>query len=268
MFEQPLDHTLVVVAERQDVIQRGEAGLLTFLLHVLELLPLELVVLDGAPVVAGVVHRETGRERAVNPYDQRVHAGTASPVMEIAFDELLHLRQALHRIHHFVAGVLLVDQPVNQFSNHRMVFFADERRVAFVMLERRLLGHRRLANVIVSRDTVVVRQLGQTPHVFQIVAADIDVQETRVAVLVLLLHHVVEVGADGHHRLRQSAARHIVPCIDCEIDGRNAGIGDFVDHLRPQQTAIGGQVNPEPLLRGVIDDFVGEVWTQQRLAAH
>ena len=68
-------------------------------------------------------------------------------------------------------------------------------KVGFVyeVLEVRLLGHRRLANVIVGRDAVVVRQLGQLPHIVHVVAADVDVEEHRVAVLVLLLHQVIEV---------------------------------------------------------------------------
>ncbi len=74
--------------------------------------------------------------------------------------------------------------------------------------------------------------------------------------------------ADRHHRLRQSSAGHVVPGIDRKIDHANAGIGDLIDHLRPHQPAIGRQINPEALLRRVVDDLVREVGTQQRLATH
>src|ERR1700748_1573024 len=62
----PVDYTAIVIAERQDVVQRREAGRLPLLLHLLQLLRIELVVLNRSPVIAGRVHREAWRQCAID----------------------------------------------------------------------------------------------------------------------------------------------------------------------------------------------------------
>src|SRR5215471_681662 len=94
--EQPLDHALVVVAPGKDVVQRREAALLALLLHFFQLRGVELVILNGAPVVSRGVHGEARRERAIHAHDQRIVSGAASPVVQVAVDEVLHLCQALY----------------------------------------------------------------------------------------------------------------------------------------------------------------------------
>src|SRR5215472_1909959 len=138
LFEHPADDPAVVVTEGKNVIQRREATLLAFLLHLFELLRVELVVLDGSPVIAGGVHRETRSESAIHTNDQRVVAGTAVPVLQVAVDEVLHLGQALDRVHHVVTGLLLLNQPIDKLCYRRMVFFTDERWIRIQMLEMRL----------------------------------------------------------------------------------------------------------------------------------
>ena len=69
LFEEVLDHALVVVTPAQNVIQRRKAMRLTALLLMVELFSIKFVTSDDAPVVARRVHRKAGRQRAVNPDD-------------------------------------------------------------------------------------------------------------------------------------------------------------------------------------------------------
>ena len=57
-----LDHARIVVAIRQIMIERREAMALAGLLHVLELLTIEMEFVDIAPVVGGRIHGKTGRD--------------------------------------------------------------------------------------------------------------------------------------------------------------------------------------------------------------
>ena len=69
LLEEIFDNTLVVVAPAENVVQRRKTvGLAGFLL-VVELLGIELMISDYAPVVARGVHREAGRECTIDPDD-------------------------------------------------------------------------------------------------------------------------------------------------------------------------------------------------------
>src|SRR5437879_11239190 len=63
----------------------------------------------------------------------------------------------------------------------------DEGIVSFVMLEVLLLNHGRSVDVIIRGDAVFVRNLCQLLHILNIIiATNVDVEEDRVSVLVLL----------------------------------------------------------------------------------
>src|SRR2546423_9972233 len=68
----PLEDALGVVAVGEDVVAGRKTVLRALLLHLVELLMVELRVLNRAPVVRRRVHGKAGRERAVGPYDERV----------------------------------------------------------------------------------------------------------------------------------------------------------------------------------------------------
>jgi hypothetical protein len=57
--------------------------------------------------------------------------------------------------------------------------------------------------VVVSCDAVVAGYLGKLSYIVQVIAADIDVQEDRVAVSILLADEVIEMLTDGNQGLRQ-----------------------------------------------------------------
>src|ERR1017187_5728419 len=96
--------------------------------------------------------------------------------------------------------------------------------------------------------------------------ADVDVKKDAVAILILLPDQVVEVRADGNHRLRQSGFD--IPGVHRDVEGGNTSVGQLIDYLRAQQPAVGRQIDPEILLGGVIDDLVGEVGAKERFTAH
>src|SRR5215471_3042160 len=50
LLQQPLDHAGIVVAETDNVVQRGEAVRLAGFLHFVQLAHFEFRILDGAPV--------------------------------------------------------------------------------------------------------------------------------------------------------------------------------------------------------------------------
>src|SRR5215469_11810866 len=75
LLEQPSDHTGVVVAVADDVVQSREAMRLAGLLHLLQLFPFKAGLLRRSPIVIGCVHRKTGGEGAIGTYDQRILAG-------------------------------------------------------------------------------------------------------------------------------------------------------------------------------------------------
>ncbi len=128
----------------------------------------------------------------------------------------------------------------------------------------RLFHHGRFVDMERDGDAVIVSDRRKFLHVFDIRAADVGVEEKCVAIPVLAFHKIVEMRAHMLEGLRQ--ARFLFDSIDREIDRGDSGVGEPVDYRRLQQTGIRGQVNPEVLLRGIIDDFVHEIRPQERLS--
>ena len=115
-------------------------------------------------------------------------------------------------------------------------------------------------------DTNVVSDLSKLPDVLQVNARDVDVEENAEIVNVLLLDQVIEIRPDRLECLRQLLA--IGDRIHREIEGGHAGIGQPVDDLGARQTAVGGHIDPEALLHGVVGDFVRKIRPEQNLASH
>src|SRR6266850_4560985 len=88
----PPDHASVVIHVADDVVQCGEAMQLALLLHLAELMLIELRLSDNAPVVSRGVHGEAGRQRAVRTDDYSVAASAAAPRRDVSAQELLHLK--------------------------------------------------------------------------------------------------------------------------------------------------------------------------------
>jgi hypothetical protein len=57
--------------------------------------------------------------------------------------------------------------------------------------------------VIVGRDAVVVRNLSEFLHIVHVVAADVDIEHHRVAVVMLPLHEIFKVRTNGIECFRQ-----------------------------------------------------------------
>ena len=112
LLKEPLHYAGGVVAVRHIVAQGGEAVGLATLLHFGELLEIELLIFNGAPIVFGVVHREAGSEGAVRADDKPVLTGAATPVLANTAHEALHILQSRDGIDHFVPLALLVNEPV------------------------------------------------------------------------------------------------------------------------------------------------------------
>src|SRR5437588_12245314 len=87
----PFQHALGVVAVGEYVVACRETVLRALLLHLVELLTVELRVLNRAPVVRRGVHGEAGRERAVGAYDERVLPGATLPGRNLSAHEFLHV---------------------------------------------------------------------------------------------------------------------------------------------------------------------------------
>ena len=114
LLQEPLHYAGGVVAVRHVVAQGREAVGLATLLHFGELFQIELLILDCAPIVFGVIHREARSEGAVGADDEPVLTGAATPVFAYTAHEALHILQARNGINHFVALALLVNQSVEQ----------------------------------------------------------------------------------------------------------------------------------------------------------
>src|SRR6202007_1233482 len=56
--------------------------------------------------------------------------------------------------------------------------------------------------------------------------------------------------------------------IEREVEDSDTGIAEPVCYLGAQQASVGRDIDPESLLRGVVDDLVHEVGAQQGLSAH
>ncbi len=94
----------------------------------------------------------------------------------IALHKVNHLPEPRIRVHHFIARILLLGQPLNCLFDRRPIIFRDVgdivRRVFEVFV---LLQQGRLIDVVIGGDAVVMRYLSKLPHVVQVVPADIDV---------------------------------------------------------------------------------------------
>src|SRR6201987_5844827 len=79
LFEEVLDHPLVVVAPAENVVECREAMSLAALFLVIQLLRIEFVVAYHSPVVAGRIHRKTWSQRSIHPDDHGVLPCPAVP---------------------------------------------------------------------------------------------------------------------------------------------------------------------------------------------
>ena len=195
LLKQPLHYAGGVVAVRHVVAQGREAVGLATLLHFGELFQIELLILDCAPIVFGVIHREARSEGAVGADDEPVLTGAATPVFAYTAHEALHILQARNGINHFVALALLVNQPVEQIVDHGEILRADVGVVSVQVLEMGLLHHGSFVDVERERDSAVVGDFDKLFDVVDIRAADIGVEENGIAVAILPLHQIVEIRA-------------------------------------------------------------------------
>ena len=69
-----------------------------------------------------------------------------------------------------------------------------------------------------------------------------------------------------HETVGFNQARLFVNATDSELESGNAGVGETVDDFRAQEAGVRGEIDPEALLRGVIDNFVNKIRTNQRFA--
>jgi hypothetical protein len=99
------------------------------------------------------------------------------------------------------------------------------------VLEVALIHHGRLINVVVRCDSVIVRDLGELFHILHVVAADVDVKEDAVSVVVLLFHQVVEVRTHRRKSFRQT--QFFIHRVHREIKGGHSGVSQPVCYLRP-----------------------------------
>ncbi len=127
-------------------------------------------------------------------------------------------------------------------------------------------GMGRLVEVVIRADPVLVGNFGEQLHVLQIRAADIDVEEDQVPILLLLLHEIAEVGLDREKGLRQTFSGR--DAVDRQIDCGDPCAAYLVDELFVQQISVGGQVHEKALLRSVPDDLQDKLLLQQGLSAH
>ena len=113
---------------------------------------------------------------------------------------------------------------------------------------------------------MVVSNLGQLLNIVHVVAADIDIEHHRIAVVVLPLHQIFKVRPNRIERLWQRLS--ILHGIDGEINGRDARVAETIDHIVFHQETVRRQIDEDIFLRAVVNDLMNELRTQQRLAAH
>jgi hypothetical protein len=112
----------------------------------------------------------------------------------------------------------------------------------------------------------IPRDLGQRQRVVHVQARDVDVQEDRVAEVVLPLQQVLEVPPDRRQRLRQPGP--LVHDVHRQVDRRHARVAQPIGHLRLHQPPVGRQVDEEAPPHGVVHQPVHEGRPQQGLPAH
>src|ERR1700757_4846279 len=79
VFPHPLDHSRVVVAVSEIMVQRGEAVLLAGLLHSVQLVAVKCELVDIAPFAGGGIHGEAWGPGAAGANDPVVLASAAIP---------------------------------------------------------------------------------------------------------------------------------------------------------------------------------------------
>src|SRR6201997_1716673 len=79
VFPHPLDHSRVVVAVSEIMVQRGEAVLLAGLLHSVQLITVKCELVDIAPIEGGGIHGEAWCHSTVGANNYVVLAGAAIP---------------------------------------------------------------------------------------------------------------------------------------------------------------------------------------------
>src|SRR5580704_3030573 len=114
LFPKPLHHASRAVAVSDVVPQRRKAIRLAALFHIRELLDIELLISDGAPVVVCVVHGKARSDCPVGSNNQPVLSGAAPPVLAATAHEPFHVLQAGNRINHLPTLTLLVDEPAKK----------------------------------------------------------------------------------------------------------------------------------------------------------
>ena len=112
------------------------------------------------------------------------------------------------------------------------MLLGDVRGIVFQVLEVPLLCQRRLADVVVGGDAIVVRDLGEFADIVHVVAADVDVDEYRVPITELALDQVIEVLADGSQCLRKSGFQ--INCIDGQIHDSDSRVSELVNYVGTQ----------------------------------
>jgi hypothetical protein len=93
-----------------------------------------------------------------------------------------------------------------------------------------LLQHGSLIDVVVGGHVTVVRILCQHPDIFEIVAADVDVEKDYILVDIVFAQDVFQVLAGRYERLGKARLR--IPGIQGEVEGR--------DPASPRRSATSG----------------------------
>src|SRR5713101_2407908 len=91
LLPQPLHHASRAVAVSDVVPQRRKAIRLAALFHIRELLDIELLIADGAPVVGCVVHGKARSECPVGSNNQPVLSGATPPMLAATAHEPFHV---------------------------------------------------------------------------------------------------------------------------------------------------------------------------------
>src|ERR1700733_1805213 len=95
-----------------------------------------------------------------------------------------------------------------------------------------LLQQRRLVDVIIGRDAVVASYLGKLSHIVEVVAADIDIEEDREAMPILLADQVVELLTNWSQGLGQAGLQ--IDCIYRDVEGSDSRISQLIDYVCTQ----------------------------------
>ena len=103
------------------------------------------------------------------------------------------------------------------------------------------IEHRRLDDMEVDADIMIVRKLGKLTHIIHVRPGDAHVEETPSSCTTHVLDQVFEIRPDWSQRFCQS--RLFVDAVDREIDRSETGIAEAVDHVGFHQSPVGRQVD-------------------------